>query len=65
MADYSHHYAKLSFPRRPEQAPQSRLALEQPSNLRLARRLRVLLDADERRQRSRPITLPRLPALER
>ena len=48
-----------------ELAPLSRVALEQPSDQRLVRRLRSLIEADERRPRPRPITLPRLPSLER
>ena len=60
MADWTHRYAKLSYPRRLEQAPASRLALDQPSNQRLVHRLRVLIDADERVIRPRPITLPPL-----
>ena len=63
--DWVHRYAKLSYPRRLEQAPASRLALEQPVDERLVRRIRTLIEADERRLRPRPITLPRLPSLDR
>ena len=61
MVDWTHRYAKLSYPRRFELAPQSRLVLDPSTNERVARRIRVLLDADERRLRPRaPITLPPL-----
>ena len=63
MADYFHRYVKPYRGR--ELAPLSRVALDQLSNQRLVHRLRVLIEADERRLQKRPITLPRLPSLDR
>ena len=55
------------FRGREQAAPASRpVALAQaPRDERVARRLRALLEADGRAQRPRPITLPKLPALDR
>jgi hypothetical protein len=41
------------------------VALDQPSVEQVARRLRILIDADEQVNRPRPITLPKLPSLDR
>ena len=46
----------------PEKTPLSRVALDQPSVERVARKLRTLIEADERVHRPRPITLPKLPS---
>jgi len=44
--------------------PMSRVALDRPPNERSLRRLRVLLEADGRVIRPRPITLPWSPSRE-
>ena len=62
MTDYRYRYSNPFRGR--EQAPASRVAPEQPPDERVARRLRTLLEADERAHRQRPITLPRLPSFE-
>jgi len=63
MADYLHNHLKPLQLR--DRTPASRMALDQSDRTRLAHRLRTLIEADERSLRPRPITLPRLPSLDR
>ena len=55
----------LATPRQPHRAQPLAPASSRSTDERMARRLRTLIDADERRLRPRPITLPKLPSFDR